>query len=44
MNRIRKTVDFLGLITHRFAFTDLQAAFDEAINDKDRALKVMLEI
>jgi threonine dehydrogenase-like Zn-dependent dehydrogenase len=44
MNRIRKKVDFSGLITHRFAFTDLQAAFDEAIHGRDRALKVMLEI
>jgi L-iditol 2-dehydrogenase len=44
MNRIRKTVDFLGLITHRFPFTELQAAFGEAINNKDKALKVMLEI
>jgi threonine dehydrogenase-like Zn-dependent dehydrogenase len=44
MNRIRKKVDLSGLITDRFAFTDLQAAFDEAIHGKDRALKVMLEI
>ncbi len=44
MSRIRKKVDFSGLITHRFAFTDLQAAFDEAIHGRDRALKVMLEI
>jgi L-iditol 2-dehydrogenase len=44
MNRIRKTVDFPGLITHRFAFTDLLAAFDKAVHDKDRALKVMLDI
>ena len=44
MNRMRGKVDFPGLITHRFAFTDLLAAFDKAIHDKDRVLKVMLEI
>jgi threonine dehydrogenase-like Zn-dependent dehydrogenase len=44
MNRIRKKVDFSGLITHRFAFVDLHAAFEEAIHGRDKALKVMLEI
>ncbi len=44
MNRIRRRVDFPGLITHRYAFTDLLAAFDKAIHDKERVLKVMLEI
>ena len=44
MNRMKHRVDFSGLITHRYAFPDLLAAFDKAIHDKDRALKVMLEI
>jgi L-iditol 2-dehydrogenase len=44
MNRVRERVDFSALITHRYAFTDLWAAFDKAIHDKERVLKVMLEI
>lgn len=44
MNRIRRGVDFSGLITHRYAFPDLLAAFDKAIHDKERVLKVMLGI
>ena len=44
MGRIRERVDFRRLITHRFPFKDLQAAFDKAIHDRDKALKVMLEI
>jgi L-iditol 2-dehydrogenase len=44
MNRMRGKVDFPGLITHRYAFADLWQAFDKAIHDKDRVLKVMLKI
>ena len=44
MGRIRKTVDFPGLITHRYKFADLHDAFHKAVTDKARALKVMLEI
>lgn len=44
MSRIRKKVNFIELITHRYTFTDLHAAFEKAICEKDRALKVMLEI
>ena len=44
MGRIREGVDFRRLITHRFLFKDLHAAFDKAIHERDKALKVMLEI
>jgi threonine dehydrogenase-like Zn-dependent dehydrogenase len=44
MNRIRGKVDFPGLITHRFAFTDLLTAFDKVIHDRDKVLKVVLTI
>ena len=44
MGRVRERVDFRRLITHRFPFKDLQAAFDKAIHDRDKALKVMLDI
>ncbi len=44
MNRMKHKVNFSGLITHRYAFSDLMSAFDRAIHDKEKALKVMLEI
>jgi threonine dehydrogenase-like Zn-dependent dehydrogenase len=42
MNRIRKEVDLSGLITDRYPFADLHAAFHQAIHNKEKSLKVMV--
>ncbi len=42
MDRIRHEVDFEGLISHRYPFSQLEAAFDKAVNEKSEALKVMV--
>jgi len=42
MSQIKEKYDFTSLITHRFAFEEIDKAFDTAINDKERAFKVML--
>ncbi len=42
MDRIRGDFDVTGLITHRFPFERIHEAFEVAVAQKDRALKVML--
>ena len=42
MDRIRDRFDVTGLITHRFSFDQIHDAFKVAVEEKDKALKVML--
>jgi len=42
MERIRNEFDFKSLISHRYPFKEIDKAFDEALNDKKNAFKVML--
>lgn len=44
MDQVRDEVDFEGLISHRYDFSELDIAFDKAVNEKAEALKVMVEI
>jgi len=43
MKNIRNEFDFKSLISHRYSFKDIHAAFDKAVNDKKNAFKVMLK-
>jgi len=42
MDRIRDRFDVTGLITHRFPFEKINEAFDTAVKEKGKAIKVML--
>jgi L-iditol 2-dehydrogenase len=42
MDRIRDKVDFLGLITHKYPFDQIDKAVDMAVHNKADAMKVML--
>ena len=42
MDQIRNKTDFKSLITHRYSFEEIHDAFDIAVKNKARALKVML--
>jgi L-iditol 2-dehydrogenase len=42
MDRLRKEVNFLDLITHRYPFSKIHEAFEKAISDKAGAVKVMI--
>ena len=42
MNQVRKQFSFEELTTHYFDFKDINAAFDMAVHNKEKALKVML--
>ncbi len=42
MDRIRDRYDVTALITHRFSFNQIHEAFKVAVEEKDKALKVML--
>jgi len=43
MERIKNEFDFKALISHRYPFKDIHAAFNKAANDKKNAFKVMLK-
>ena len=38
------TIDVSGIVTHEFAFDDIQEAFDCAINNKDDVVKAVIKI
>jgi threonine dehydrogenase-like Zn-dependent dehydrogenase len=42
MDRARQRVNLRDLITHKYAFEDIHAAFDMAVHRKAEAMKVML--
>ena len=42
MDRARQRVNLRDLITHKYAFADIHAAFDMAVHRKAEAMKVML--
>lgn len=42
MDRIKDEVNFEGLISHRYEFEEIQDAFNFAVNETDKAIKVML--
>lgn len=44
MDQIRDIYDVRSLISHRFGFSQLQEAFDVAVNNKAEAIKVMLNL
>ncbi len=44
MDRLRKEVDFTSMITHRYPFSKIHEAFNEAINDKPGAVKVIMSM
>jgi threonine dehydrogenase-like Zn-dependent dehydrogenase len=44
MDRLYGEVEFEELISHRYDFSELDAAFQRAINDKAEALKVMVRM
>jgi threonine dehydrogenase-like Zn-dependent dehydrogenase len=43
MERVRNKFDFKALISHRYTFKDIHAAFDKADNDKKNGFKEMLK-
>lgn len=43
MERIKNEFDFKALISHRYPFKDIHAAFNKAASDKKNAFKVMLK-
>ena len=43
MGRIRERYDVTALITHRFSFNQIHEAFKVAVQEKAKALKVMLQ-
>jgi threonine dehydrogenase-like Zn-dependent dehydrogenase len=44
MDRMRKEVNFTDMITHRYPFEKIHEAFNEAINDKPGAVKVIMSM
>ena len=42
MNRVKKDIDYSKFVTGYYPLEKIQEAFDEAIEHKDRAIKIMI--
>ena len=43
MGRIKNEFDFKAIISHRYPFKDIHAAFNKTANDKKNVFKAMLK-